>query len=201
MKKTPEKRSLNKSKSKSVIELKKEQKIIHSKDKFVMDEPNQIQSKLLGLKITKVFFQNKEYLVKANRYAILMILQHLLDNDKIDLKEELPLKINSSYSRCILNDEPSHSKDSNMKDIHILKAKQDKLYSETKLDTHTIHNGCYSLLYRYDIPIEDLKIEYSKKRTRADHMYKEALKTQGYCLVNKTITTDLNNDIINTKNK
>ncbi|NPD44660.1 hypothetical protein [Lentimicrobium sp. S6] len=189
MNNTLEKRSLNKSKSKSVIELKKEQKIINSKDKFVLDKPTSLNSKILGLKITRAVFQNKEYIVKANRYAILMILQHLLDNNKIDLKEELPLKINKSNSRCILNDKPSHPNNYKMRDIHILKTINDKLYAETKLDTHTIHNGCYSLLYRYSIPIESLKIEYSKKRTKAGSQYKEALKTKGYCEIDNLKTT------------
>jgi len=199
MNKTLEKRSLKKSTEKSEIELKKEQEIIKSIDKFAMDEPNRIPSKILGLKITKVFFQNKEYLVKANRYAILMILQHLLDNNKIDLKDELPLKINRINRRCILNDGPFHPNKNKMRDIHVLKTINDKLYSETKLDSHTIHNGCYSLLRKYDIPIEDLKIEYSKKRPRAVSQYQKALKTKGYCLVNKIITTDLNNNNINEK--
>ncbi len=181
-----EKRSLKKSTYKSVLVLKKHHKLIGSSDRFVEEKPVIERSKLLGLKITKVVFQNKEYIVKANRYLILMILQQLLDSNKIDLKEDLPLKINSLHERCILNDKYVHPNGNKMRDIHTLKSKSGKLFAETKLDTHSIHNGCYSLLRKYDIPIEDLKIEYSKKRPKVDPQYENALKTIGYCLVNIT---------------
>jgi hypothetical protein len=195
------KRSLKKSTNDSVLVLKKHQKPISSGDRFTLEKPVRERSILPGLKITKVTFQNNEYIVKANRYLLLMILQQLLDNNKIDLKEDLPLKINSTNERCILNDKLHHPNDYKMKDIHSLKNVSGKLFAETKLDTHTIHNGCYSLLRRYKIPIEDLKVEYSKKRPKADSQYKDALKKIGYCRLENTnliddLKTDLNSEVL-----
>ena len=138
---------------------------------------------LFGLKITKVKFLNQEYYVKANRYLLLNIFKYLIDNNKINLKKELPLKNHPANERCLLNDRPFHADDNQMSDILIVRTDTKKFYIESKLDTNTIHNACYSLLSSYKIPIESLEVQYSKKRRRVAYKYFNELKKQGYCLV------------------
>jgi|GEM_PF-4195506 len=153
---------------------------------------------LLGLKITNVKFLNQEYYLKANRYLLLIIFKYLIENNKINLNKELPLKNHPANKRCILNDRPFHADDNQMSDILIVRTDTKKHYIESKLDTNTIHNACYSLLSSYKIPLKSLEVQYSKKRRRVDFKYLKELKKQGYCLVyDSSISGDLDTSEIN----
>lgn len=98
---------------------------------IVLCNPVATGKSLLGLKITKVKFHNQEYLLKANRYLLVIILKYLIENNKIDLKKELPLKNNITKRRCLLNNRPWHADGYKMRDVLLLKIDGDKFYIES----------------------------------------------------------------------
>lgn len=178
---------------------KKSQSRTLSNGDIIYDDSVATGKSLLGLKITKVKFRNQEYYLKANRYLLLIILKYLIENNKINLNKELPLKNHPANERCLLNDRPFHADNNQMSNILIVRTDTQKFYIESKLDTNTIHNACYSLLSSYKIPIESLEVQYSKKRRRVAYKYLNKLKKQGYCLVyDSSISGDLDaNEICN----
>jgi hypothetical protein len=154
--------------------------------KDIVVTSNKKYPSLLGLKITRVTFQNKEYMLKANRYLIVIIVKYLVENNKIDLQKEqkeLPLKSSNTNERCLLNSEPFHKDGYEMRDVLTLKSTQGWLYIESKLDTNAIQNSCFNLLRRYNVPIDSLEVEYSEKRRKIPGEYVKKIKRQGYCLV------------------
>jgi hypothetical protein len=161
---------------------------------------------LLGLKITRVKFQNKEYLLKANRYLLLFILKYLIENNKIDLKRELPLKTSASNIRSLFNTKPFHSDDYPMSDILHLKSDNERFYIGAKLDTNAIHYAAFYLLRRYKIPIENFEVHYVKRKNVVEPKYAKILKKQGYCLVDDSgissdwEATEINNKLLTNKN-
>ena len=159
-------------------------------DDLILNEPVGGSRSMLGMKITKVKFLGKEYYLKANRYLLLIVLTYLVENDMIDLIEELPLKNISTNKRCLINYRPFHADDYKMKDIIYLNTEGGCLYMETKLDTPTIHDASYKLLRRYKIPVENLEVQYSKKRRKVPPEYVMELKRQGYCPVDDSSISD-----------
>ena len=175
-----------------------------SKDIIVTSDKK--YANLLGLKITRVTFQNKQYLLKANRYLLVIIFKYLLENNKINLKNELPLKNSSTNERCLLNSKPFHKDGQEMRDVLKLESMQGWLYIESKLDTNAIQDSCFNLLRRYKIPQDSLEIQYSEKRRKVPDKYVKDLNRQGYCLVdNSSISspwkaTEINNKVLTNKN-
>jgi hypothetical protein len=191
-----------------IIEQNSKSKNAHTKtmSKYIIVSSNHKYGSLLKQKITRVKFQNKEYLVKANRYLLVIILKYLVENNKIDLKTELPLKISSTNERCLLNSKPFHKDGCEMRDVLPLKSRQGLLYIECKLDTNTIQDSCFYLLRRYKIPTDCLEVHYSKKRAKVDDKYMAKVKKQGYCLVDDSSfsgawkPTKINNKLVTNKN-
>ena len=160
--------------------------------KDIIVSSNKKYANLLGLKITRVTFQNKQYLLKANRYLLVIILKYLIENNKINLKNELPLKNASTNERCLLNNTPWHTDGNKMRDVLKLESIQGLLYIESKLDTNAIQDSCFNLLRRYKVPTDSLEVQYSEERAKVADKYIEEFKRQGYCLVdNSSLSNDL----------
>ncbi len=168
------------------------------KDSIVLSNPITEAKLLDGLKIRKVKFLNNEYLIRANKYLLLIVFKYLIESNLIDLKNDIPLRTKPANKKYLLNTQPLDPYGEKMNNVLHLKNAGENFYIESKFGTKAIHNACYDLLKRYNIPIENLQIHYAKKRAEVTGKYKKQLKYKGYCTIDdSSLPFDVKSDKIN----
>ena len=118
---------------------------------------------LSGLEITKIVLDNKEFKPRANRYLLKIVLNYLVCKTKINLLFDLPYKANPNTTRCLINNSMYHPNKKKMRDILPLLDGNEEYYIDTKGSTNSLHNLCYELLKKHNLPTDILEIHYSKR--------------------------------------
>ena len=118
---------------------------------------------LSGLEITKIILDKKEFVPRANRYLLKIVLNYLVYKMKINLLFDLPYKANSNTTRCLINNSKFHPNNKKMSDILPLLDGNEDYYIDTKGSTNSLHNLCYELLRKHNLSADILEIHYSKR--------------------------------------
>lgn len=195
---------MNKVKEENILTLvsgsKKNRNCTAIKDSFVLSNPITEARLLDGLKITKVKFQKKEYLVKANKYLLLIIFRYIVESNLLDVENDVPIKTQSTNKRFLINSEPFHPNGDKMDCVLNLKYNNVNYYIESKLGTKAIHNACYFLLQNYKIPFKNLQVHYTRERAIVSERFKKQLKDKGYCTIDaSSLTSNVKSDEIEKK--
>ena len=118
---------------------------------------------LNGLQITKIILGKQEFTPKANRFLLKIVLNYLVKELKINLFFDLPYKASEKSTRCLINNCKFHPDKKKMSDILPLIDGNEDYFIDTKGSNNSLHNLCYELLKRHNLPLDILEIHYSSR--------------------------------------
>ena len=136
------------------------------KKTFVFKGPIKKGENLSGLQIEKVIIDNKQFEPKANRFLLKLVLNYIVKENKINLLFDMPYKASEKTKRCLINNCQFHPDNKKMSDILPLIDGNDGYFIDTKGSTNSLHNLCYELLKKHQIPFDVLEIHYTNRKVK-----------------------------------